>query len=67
MSTYQGHHADGSSIQKHSAGAQYPYVVGQRENPDMPWFVLAPGGDVARFQTYAGAMGFACAAAKLYH
>ncbi|PPE71492.1 hypothetical protein IS481_12140 [Caldimonas thermodepolymerans] len=24
---YQGHHPDGSSIQKHSAGSHYPYVV----------------------------------------
>lgn len=24
---YQGHHQDGSSIQKHSTGSHYPYVV----------------------------------------
>lgn len=29
--TYQGHHQDGSGVQKHSAGQLYPYVVGVRE------------------------------------
>lgn len=24
---YQGHHPDGSGVQKHSAGATYPFVV----------------------------------------
>jgi hypothetical protein len=24
---YQGHHSDGSSIQRHSVGSTYPYIV----------------------------------------
>ena len=31
---YQGHLADGSGIQKHSAGGLYPYVIGARQTPD---------------------------------
>ena len=27
MTTYQGHLSDGSSVQKHSAGGLYPYVI----------------------------------------
>jgi hypothetical protein len=34
MSTYQGHLADGSSVQAHSAGAAYPYVLQLRDRPD---------------------------------
>lgn len=41
MSTYQGHHPDGSSIQKHSAGGAYPYVLvlrdSQREDSLFDW------------------------------
>lgn len=29
--TYQGHHSDGSSVQKHSVGDIYPYVIQIRE------------------------------------
>lgn len=39
---YQGHHQDGSSIQRHSAGSHYPYIVGKRESRG--WFVLHPNG-----------------------
>jgi len=28
---YEGHHSDGSGVQKHSAGGLYPYVIGIRE------------------------------------
>ena len=31
--TYQGHHADGSGVQKHSAGGAYPYVLQLRDKP----------------------------------
>lgn len=62
-----GHHSDGSGVQKHSAGAQYPYVVGKRNSDTMSWFVMAPNGDTQPFQTGQAAMNFACAAAKLYH
>ena len=45
---YQGHHSDGSSIQRHSAGSHYPYVVGKRAGVVTPsvlcWFVLHPDG-----------------------
>lgn len=64
---YQGHHPDGSSVQKHSCGAHCPYVIGSRERADMPWFVWAPDGTEAVFQTSHAAMSFACAAAALYH
>lgn len=29
---YAGHHADGSSIQKHSAGSAYPFIMRVRED-----------------------------------
>lgn len=32
---YQGHLSDGSSIQKHSAGSQYPYIVRIHEQVDL--------------------------------
>lgn len=64
---YQGHLPDGSSVQKHSAGANYPYIVGSRERKEMPWFVWAPDGTEAVFSNSHAAMAFACAAAKLYH
>jgi hypothetical protein len=64
---YQGHHKDGSSIQNHSAGAHYPYVIGKYERPELSWFVLAPNGDQAEFQTGNAAVRFAEAAAPLYH
>ncbi len=44
--TYQGHHADGSSIQKHSAGGAYPYVLvlrdSQRPGAKFDWGVIGP-------------------------
>lgn len=46
---YQGHMADGSSIQKHSAGTHYPYVVAFREiehNGSAVAEVLDPAGFV---------------------
>lgn len=43
---YQGHHQDGSSIQRHSAGTHYPYIVGMQEHPGGRWFVMAPSGNV---------------------
>jgi len=64
---YQGHHADGSSIQKHSAGAHYPYVIGKYERPELSYFVLAPNGSMQEFQTGRAAIRFAEQAAKHYH
>jgi hypothetical protein len=42
MTTYQGHHPDGSGIQKHSAGGSYPYVLQLRGSW---WEVVGPGID----------------------
>lgn len=47
-----GHMNDGSSIQRHSAGAAYPFIVGYQDRPD-GHFVMTPGGDiVARYATH---------------
>lgn len=45
MTTYQGHMADGSSVQKHSAGGAYPYVLQLRDNPrgGFYWDMIGPG------------------------
>lgn len=44
--TYQVHHADGSSIQKHSAGGAYPYVLVLRDSrwpgEKFDWGVIGP-------------------------
>jgi hypothetical protein len=54
---YLGHHPDGSSIQKHSAGGGYPYVLGMREvEGERYWLVIGPGieGEL-RFVTHGAA------------
>ncbi len=54
---YLGHHPDGSSIQKHSAGGGYPYVLGMREvEGQRYWLVIGPGieGEL-RFVTHGAA------------
>lgn len=45
--TYLGHLPDGSSVQRHSAGGAYPFVVFARENDGraLLWGVLGPGID----------------------
>jgi hypothetical protein len=45
MTSYQGHMADGSSVQKHSAGGAYPYVLQLRDNPNggFYWDMIGPG------------------------
>lgn len=43
---YQGHHSDGSSIQKHSVGSHYPFIVGYQEGQRRPWFVMDPSGKI---------------------
>lgn len=62
---YQGHHPDGSSIQKHSAGSHYPFVIGKREGSDLPWFVLHPDSSESSFATSTGAFRYAQACADL--
>jgi hypothetical protein len=39
---YQGHLADGSSVQNHSAGPVYPYVIGFTDAAG--YYVLCPNG-----------------------
>ncbi len=43
--SYEGHMADGSSVQKHSAGPLYPYVVQVRDAADggYIWEIIGPG------------------------
>jgi len=44
--TYQGHLPDGSSIQAHSAGGLYPFVLyAQGAGPALQWGYIAPGAD----------------------
>ena len=43
--SYQGHLPDGSSVQRHSAGGLYPYVVYAREVACATvWGVMTPDG-----------------------
>ena len=51
--TYQGHLPDGSSIQRHSAGTHYPYVVGKQEGQRRAWFVMEPSGKIVDRQAEA--------------
>ena len=44
--SYQGHLPDGSSIQRHSAGTHYPFIVGKQEGQRRPWFVMDPSGQI---------------------
>jgi len=45
MSNYQGHMADGSSVQKHSAGGLYPFVLYVQETPrGLAWGFISPSG-----------------------
>jgi hypothetical protein len=45
---YQGHLADGSGIQKHSAGGLYPFVVfAKASNSVISYGVLSPDGTKA--------------------
>jgi hypothetical protein len=42
---YDGHLPDGSSVQKHSAGGLYPYVLMARETPTgLMWGFMTPKG-----------------------
>lgn len=45
MSNYQGHLADGSSVQKHSAGGLYPFVLYAQETArGLAWGFISPSG-----------------------
>lgn len=63
---YAGHHADGSSVQKHSAGPLYPYVIfAKQAGQVMHWGVLEPSGEESIFKSYTGAVQFAAALVAL--
>lgn len=56
---YQGHLADGSSVQKHSAGGLYPYVLFAKQvGEKLQYGVLSPSGREDMFVTYDTALGF---------
>lgn len=58
---YQGHLPDGSSIQRHSAGGLYPYVIyAQQVGDALRWGFISPDG---RSQLVADTYSGACAAA----
>lgn len=59
---YQGHLADGSSIQKHSVGDIFPFVLQVRSRPEggtrYYWELIGPGiesGTALRFESHAQA------------
>ena len=50
---YQGHLPDGSSVQKHSAGGLYPYIIYAKQCGDkLRYGVMSPNGDEALLSTY---------------
>lgn len=64
MSHYQGHLADGSSVQKHSAGGLYPYVIYAKQQGDaLRWGYIAPDG---REHLVADSYGGACDSAMAH-
>ena len=63
---YAGHLGDGSSVQAHSAGGLYPFVVYAKEDPHadlgLSWHVIGPGIDGSsslQFASYTAAVGAA--------
>lgn len=56
---YQGHHSDGSSIQKHSCGETYPFVIGYTERGG--YSVVTPSGDWIPMGKYSSAFDKAMA------
>lgn len=54
---YQGHLSDGSSIQRHSAGGLYPYVIAARQSGSkLEYGVVTPGGQYIWTGTYDSAI-----------
>lgn len=54
---YQGHLSDGSSIQRHSAGGLYPYVIAARQSGSkLEYGVVTPGGQYILTGTYNSAI-----------
>ena len=56
---YTGHLSDGSSIQKHSAGGLYPYIVYAQGADVLTWGVIAPGQSGYIVGTYDEAVAHA--------
>jgi hypothetical protein len=57
---YQGHCTDGSSVQKHSAGGLYPYIIFAKQCGDkLRYGVIAPNGDEVLLSTHDFAVQFA--------
>lgn len=58
---YEGHLADGSGIQKHSAGGLYPYVVYAQGSDVLTYGVIVPGQSGYIVGTYDEAVAHASA------
>jgi hypothetical protein len=56
---YQGHSADGSSIQNHSIGEFYPLVLYYQEGQSKPWGILHTDGKESVFDTCSEAQTYA--------
>ena len=57
---YQGHCTDGSSVQKHSAGGLYPYIIFAKQCGDvLRYGVIKPTGDDVLLTTHESAVDFA--------
>ena len=54
MSVYQGHLADGSSVQRHSAGGLYPFIIYFRDATG--YGVLTPAGNEIACGTHSQAI-----------
>lgn len=56
MTTYQGHLNDGSSVQKHSAGPLYPYIIYAKQCGDaLRYGVMTPSGKEVPVGSYTQA------------
>ena len=53
---YEGHLADGSGIQKHSAGGLYPYIVYAQGADVLTYGVIVPGQSGYLVGTYDAAV-----------
>jgi hypothetical protein len=57
---YEGHLNDGSSVQAHSAGPLYPFVLFAKQCGDaLRWGVITPAGQEPIFGSYDAAAGIA--------
>lgn len=67
MSNYQGHHSDGSSIQKHSAGGIYPCIVyAQETRAGLQYGLITPLDQAGTlYGTYGNAVSAAHRVKKL--